>query len=72
MRGIPNLIVLTVTTSEARMTDILKRLEGQSGGAAAFLFKAVDATSLVTPAIRLLLEPWERRGLPPLCISRPI
>ena len=55
--GLPNLLVLTLTTGEARMADIMGRMGGQAGDSAAFLFKSVDAPSLTTPAPHLLFEP---------------
>jgi hypothetical protein len=67
--GLPNLLVLTLTTREARMADIMGRLGGQTGERAAFLFKSVGASSLTTPAPRLLSEPWQRAGLPALRID---
>jgi hypothetical protein len=67
--GVPNLLVLTLTTSEARMIDIIGRLQGQTGDAAPFLFKAMDDFGLLAPATHLLFKPWERAGLPPLRID---
>jgi len=67
--GLPNLLVLTLTTGEARMADIIGRLGDQAGDHPVFLFKAVDASSLTTPAPQLLLEPWQRAGCPPLRIA---
>ena len=60
--GLPNLLVLTLTTGEARMADIIGRLRGQTGDNAAFLFKSVDASGLTRPAPQLLFEPWQRAG----------
>jgi hypothetical protein len=51
------------------MADIIGRLEGETGGNAAFLFKALDASDLTTPAAHLLFKPWQRAGLPPLRID---
>ena len=67
--GIPVLVILTVTASETRATDIIERLQDQAGGNAAFLFKAVDAAKLSTPTTGLLFEPWARAGLPSLRID---
>jgi hypothetical protein len=67
--GVPNLLVLTVTTNDARATDIIGRLQELAGGSAAFLFKAVAARDLATPLIRLLFDPWERAGFRPLRID---
>jgi hypothetical protein len=67
--GIPNLLVLTLMNSEARMRTTLERLQDQAGGNAAFLFKAIDASALRTPATQLLFEPWERAGRAAICIA---
>jgi Replication-relaxation len=68
--GLPNLLVLTVTTSDARLADIVLPLEEQAGSSAAFLFKAVDPSGVSAPATRLLFDPWTRAGLPSLQIDR--
>jgi hypothetical protein len=64
--GIPNLLVLTLTTSEARRSEILNRL---GEGSAAFLFKASDPRTLQAPLPDLLSEPWVRGGHAPLSIA---
>ncbi len=64
--GIPNLIVLTVTTSAARASEIVGKL---TDGRQAFLFKAMEGKPLSNPAPQLLVEPWTRAGSPPLCIA---
>ena len=67
--GIPNLLVLTVTISQPRMSEITECLE-QADENAAFLFKVVGGTDLIRPAEGLWAEPWARAGLPPLQIDR--
>ena len=67
--GIPNLLVLTLTTGEARIAEMLKRLDGQAGNRAAFLFKAIEDDAPRMPMLHLLTEPWQRAGLPPLGIG---
>lgn len=67
--GIPNLLILTATTSEARMADIIARLYSSAGDSAAFLFKTMTARTLTTPTPRLLSEPWQRAGRPLLNIG---
>jgi hypothetical protein len=67
--GIPNLLVLTVTTSERRITDIMSRLEDESERNAIFLFKLFRSEDACAPILRLLSEPWQRAGLPPLRID---
>jgi len=58
--GIPNLIVLTVTTNAARLSDMLGKLSGTAS--AAFLFKAATERELVRPMRELVTEPWQRAG----------
>lgn len=67
--GIPNLLVLTVTTSEARMAGMLNRLGEQDGSHAAILFKAVTRDALRQPMTQILTEPWRRAALPPLDVG---
>jgi len=68
--GLPNLLVLTVTTSAARMGEIMQRLEGQAGSSPAFLFKAMGEHALRTPWPELLSEPWQRVGAVSLRIDQ--
>ena len=65
--GIPNLIVLTVTTNAARFSDMLGKLSG--GANAAFLFKTATERELVRPMRELLTEPWQRAGQAALSIA---
>ena len=65
--GIPNLLVLTVTTSAARCSEMAAKLG--TGGSPAFLFKAVEGKGLSNPVPDLLTEPWTRAGSPPLSIA---
>ena len=67
--SVPNLLVLTVTTSAARVQEIMGRLQDRPGESAAFLFKALPAPGVTTPIPQLLCEPWQRAGYPPLRIS---
>lgn len=64
--GIPNLLVLTLTTSAARCSEMVAKL---GVGSPAFLFKAVDERTLSKPFPSLLLEPWQRAGHEPLKID---
>jgi hypothetical protein len=66
--GIPNLLVLTVTTDAPRLRAALGKF-GEAGSQPAFLFAAVEPDRLNRPVANLLLEPWERPGLPPLAIA---
>jgi hypothetical protein len=67
--GIPNLLMLTVTTSESRMREMIRCLGDQGRECAAFLFAAADDAALKIPAPSLLVEPWARAELPPLRID---
>ena len=67
--GLPNLLVLTVTTSGARVQEIMDRLQDRPTESAAFLFKALAAPGLTTPIPQLLSDPWQRAGYPPLRIN---
>ncbi|HUO98991.1 MAG TPA: replication-relaxation family protein [Rhizomicrobium sp.] len=64
--GIPNLLVLTVTTSEQRVAAMLERVQGDEP---VFLFKAAGA--LLSPCNGLLADPWQRAGQPALLIGQP-
>ncbi|HEY4940021.1 MAG TPA: replication-relaxation family protein [Rhizomicrobium sp.] len=66
--GLPNLLVLTTMTSEKRLSETLRR-SGEAEGSPQFLFKVIDADVSREPLLRLLTEPWERAGLPPLAID---
>ncbi len=67
--GVPNLLVLTVTTGESRLAAMLKRA-GEDGVGPAFLFKAVsERGGLTRPLPQLLTEPWARAGAAPLSIA---
>jgi hypothetical protein len=68
--GIPNLLVLTVTTNRRRMADMLEKFGAKDEGAV-FLFKAVDARRLTAPMVELLVDPWDRSGGEPLLIGCP-
>jgi hypothetical protein len=65
--GIPNLFVLTVTSSEARAANL--RATAESDCAPWFLFKAVDETTLKRPQPSLLIDAWTRPNLPPLSVA---
>jgi hypothetical protein len=69
--GIPNLLVLTATTDEDRMADMMTRLDNSARDSSAFLFKTVNARTLRMPAPTLLFEPWQRAGQPALNIGAP-
>lgn len=68
--GVPTLLVLTVTTSESRASEMLKRLGAELGASPVFLFKSV-AESDVAKSPSGLFEPWERAGYPRLQIDEP-
>jgi hypothetical protein len=68
--GVPNLLVLTVTSNERHMRSIMAQLTGVTDGKGntVFLFKTLSTlgdfqvAALPTPA--LLTDPWERVGHP--------
>jgi hypothetical protein len=68
--GIPNLLVLTVTTSEARMQAMMAGLGNDVGSNASFLFKAITGADLTRPANHLLFKFWDRASLDPLQIEK--
>jgi hypothetical protein len=68
--GLPNLILLTITTSDARLADIIRRGEALSVHSGAFLFKAIGTKELRAPARSLLMEPWPRIGQQSLRIDQ--
>ncbi len=67
--GIPNLLVLTLTTSERRLGEIMQRFAKPASGTTAFLFKAHSESELMSPARQLSSEPWHRCDMPPLRID---
>jgi hypothetical protein len=64
--GIPNLLVLTLTASTARASEIVAKL---GLGSPAFLFKSAEGKALSKLLGALLSEPWERAGHAPLSIA---
>ncbi len=65
--GIPNLLVLTVTTDEMRCTEMVGKCASSLSDVRPFLFRAWAGTT--APETDLLSTPWKRPGLPPLCIA---
>ena len=68
--GIPNLLVLTITPSEARMQAMMAGLGNDGGSNVSFLFKAITAADLARPANHLLFKFWDRASLDPLQIEK--
>jgi Replication-relaxation len=75
--GLPNLMVLNVTTSElhkGKMIELVKDLSGGRGNNY-LLFRSMpslgDFAPLPPASATLLLEPWERAGFGPFNISEP-
>ncbi len=66
--GVPNLLVLTLTTSEARLAGMLRQIP-EGIASAAFLFKAVRERDLTRLMPELVVEPWARARLPPLSLG---
>jgi hypothetical protein len=66
--GISSLFVLSITTSEQRRSEIVRRF-GELGDNPLFLFKAIKQCDLTTPSPGLILGSWQRAGLSPLRID---
>lgn len=64
--GIPRFVVLAVTSSEARKSEIVRRMAEQGSDNRAFLFKSAEETT--DPTLKLFSETWEGVDLPPLAI----
>lgn len=70
--GLPNLLVLTVTTSEKRMHEMMSFLQESFGASAPFLFKVGQMAGHGPDcATELMMRPWLRVGHPPLAIENP-
>ncbi len=73
--GLPNLLVLTVTTNAAHMGWIMQHVREHIGAHAGLLFLSVDTGSTAenarSPLVDFLLTPWQRVGWPPLCLAVP-
>ncbi len=68
--GVPNLLVLAVTSDAHRLADIANRAASLTA-ARHFLFKAMESSGseLRVPPGQFLLQSWQRPGLPPLGIA---
>ena len=66
--GLPNFIILSITTNRIHMQQIVDRLQGKREKAA-FLFSTRDSVRFTTPTPQFLLRPWKRAGLSSLCIA---
>lgn len=64
--GLPNLLVLTVTTSPQHKDNMITTFMGVTGGSTAFLFKARKGAGrlggLARPDMSVLYESWDRAG----------
>lgn len=70
--GIPNLLVLIVTSSSSHLDHLLKSSADAEGACPAILYRSTGAPELREgPSSSLLLEPWNRIGYPPLVINAP-
>ena len=74
--GLPNLLVLTVTTSEPHMRNIMATVEdlATEGKSTLFLFKTMsslgDFRKVPAPTPHIFAEPWLRVGCDPLEINK--
>jgi hypothetical protein len=69
--GFTNLLVPIVTVNATHLEHIRQLiLEATNGkGASYLLLKAIDSDAALVPDPRLLNEPWQRAGYPPLAIA---
>jgi hypothetical protein len=71
--GLPNLLVLTVTTNAAHMKRIMQQVNEHIGAHAGLLFLPFDtegaAAMVRSPSMEFLITPWQRVGWPPLCLA---
>jgi hypothetical protein len=67
--GISSLFILTITTGEQRLSEIIRTFR-ERGDSPLFLFKAISEHALTVPAPHLLAAPWERTCLASLSIDR--
>jgi hypothetical protein len=71
--GLPNLLVLTVTTNAAHMKRIMQQVNEHIGAHAGLLFLPFDtedpAEIVRSPSMEFLVTPWQRVGWPPLCLA---
>ncbi len=67
--GLPNLLVLTLTTAPGRLAALLSRSDAIADPR--FLFKEADARTLATPHYGLLDETWQRTGRSNFDLSAP-
>jgi hypothetical protein len=65
--SVPNLLVLTLTTSASRLADMLRIGAGNLGPE--FLFQATGEGDLLRPDLALLGEPWQRAGHAPFSLT---
>ncbi len=74
--GLPNLFVLTVTTNESHMTNIMSLVRelAHEGKSRMFLFKTMSSLGnfekAPEPTAHLLTDPWQRVGVEPFFIYR--
>jgi hypothetical protein len=71
--GIPNLLVLTVTTSDRHQDTIMQIVQEVTRGSRMFLFKTMTSLggvqSAPSPASQVLTSPWQRAGLATMSID---
>jgi len=67
--GVPNLVVLFLTTSERHLANGLRAIDPGWPETPAFLFKRIDPDALREPSNSLLGLPWARSGQTPMTIA---
>ena len=72
--GIPNLLVLTVTTSDSHMRSIMRLLGEIASSSTLFLFKTAAAFGTLgttpVPSPEMLSEPWGRVGCSAILLNK--
>jgi hypothetical protein len=75
--GLPNLLVLTVTTNEQHMRNVMRCLLDvtKGDGDPAFLFKTMSSLNSLevapVPSPHIIVAPWDRVGRPHIRIDQP-
>jgi hypothetical protein len=73
--GLPNLLVLAVTTNERHSDSMLTLVRELTGGSKMFLFKTMsslgDFQEAPIPTAQFLMDPWRRAGFWPIRVDAP-
>lgn len=69
--GIPNLFVLTVTTSQPHQEHMLAAFQQSAGGSPLFLFQVFERAGSCIPSKGLVAQAWQRPAFPPTWLTDP-